>query len=73
MSKHFCAICTNDIVGPVRRERLGKNDAFVVVCDACAKETPRVAGSYSPRADRFTPTRAESAAIRWKNGKAVQR
>jgi hypothetical protein len=35
-----CAICTDDITGPVHREPLGRNEALVAVCDACATEPP---------------------------------
>lgn len=36
----FCAICTDEIVGKVFREPLGKNDALVAVCSDCATEKP---------------------------------
>ncbi len=40
-----CAICTAVIVGTPRREPLGRNDALVSVCSACATETPRAYSS----------------------------
>jgi hypothetical protein len=39
----WCAICGDDIVGEVRREPLGKDDALVAVCDDCATKAPQEA------------------------------
>ena len=33
-----CAVCIGDIVGPVRFEPIGRDDALVPVCSACALE-----------------------------------
>ena len=39
--KPTCAICAAEIAGAPRLEPLGKHDAMVAVCDACATEHPR--------------------------------
>lgn len=36
----LCAICTRPAIGALHREPLGRNDALVNVCAACATETP---------------------------------
>ena len=37
----ICALCTGPAVGALHREPLGRNDAMVNVCAACATEEPR--------------------------------
>ena len=36
----FCAICTDPISGPVKREPLGRGGALVAVCTDCSEERP---------------------------------
>ena len=35
MTARTCAICVGDIVGDVRMEPLGRNDALVACCERC--------------------------------------